>query len=86
MLILGAGVAGITAAKTLHDKGIDDFLVLEGQDYIGGRIRSVPFAGLKVEKGANWIHESEEDDPITTLKTQHKLSGSITDYEDMKMR
>ena len=28
VLILGAGAAGITAAKTLHDKGVTDFLVL----------------------------------------------------------
>ena len=32
---------------------IEDFLVLEAQDYIGGRIKQVPFAGMKVEEGAN---------------------------------
>ena len=53
VLILGGGAAGITAAKTLHDEGITDFLVLEGQDYIGGRMKVVPFAGIKVELGAN---------------------------------
>ena len=53
VLVLGAGAAGVTAAKTLHDKGITDFLVLEGQDYIGGRMKVVPFAGIKVELGAN---------------------------------
>ena len=39
VLILGAGAAGITAAMTLYDQGITDFLVLEAQDYIGGRIK-----------------------------------------------
>ena len=36
VLILGAGVSGITAAKTLYDRGVTDFLVLEGQSDIGG--------------------------------------------------
>jgi polyamine oxidase len=43
VLILGAGLSGIVAGKTLLDNGIDDFLILEGQDYIGGRIKQVRF-------------------------------------------
>ena len=43
VLILGAGVSGIIAAKTLADKNIADFIVLEGQDYVGGRVKHVPF-------------------------------------------
>ena len=87
VLILGAGVAGITAAKTLHDKGIDDFLVLEGQDYIGGRMKNVPFAGLAVEEGANWIHYyDEEDNPMKALKNKHDLGGTTVNYDDSKMR
>ena len=62
VLILGAGAAGITAAKTLYDQGITDFLVLEAQDYIGGRMKQVPFSGMKIEEGANWIHYVDEDD------------------------
>jgi len=36
-VIVGAGWAGISAAKALLDNGVDDVLVLEAQDYIGGR-------------------------------------------------
>ena len=39
VLILGAGVAGIVAAKTLQENRINDFLILEAQDYIGGRFK-----------------------------------------------
>ena len=87
VLILGAGVTGITAAKTLHDKGIDDFLVLEGQDYIGGRLKNVPFAGQTVEAGANWIQQYQaEDNPITELNTQNPLKGTFTNYSAVKIR
>jgi len=48
VLILGAGLSGIVAGKTLQDNGVDDFLVLEGQDYIGGRIKQVLSSFLSI--------------------------------------
>ena len=54
VLILGAGIAGITAARTLQVNGIDNFLVLEATSQVGGRIRADPDTG--VELGASWIH------------------------------
>ena len=87
VLILGAGAAGITAARTLHDKGITDFLVLEAQDYIGGRIKQEPFAGMKVEEGANWIHYvEEEDNPLNPLREKYDLKGHLSNYSDFCMR
>ncbi|KAJ7370288.1 hypothetical protein OS493_033368 [Desmophyllum pertusum] len=87
VLILGAGSAGITAAKTLYDQGITDFLVLEAQDYIGGRIKQVPFAGMKAEEGANWIHYQDEDDnPLNSLNAKYHLTGHLSNYSDFCMR
>ena len=37
--IVGAGVAGMSAAYALHQAGMDDFVILEASDRIGGRIR-----------------------------------------------
>ena len=53
VLILGGGIAGITAARTLEVNGID-FIVLEAGKEIGGRIRRDSETG--VELGASWIH------------------------------
>ena len=39
VLILGAGIAGISAARTLEVNGVTDFLVLEATDRVGGRMR-----------------------------------------------
>eukprot|EP01084_Bolivina_argentea_P061749 112887_1 len=56
VIIMGAGMAGISAGKTLYDSGITNFVIIEAQDYIGGRIKSIDFAGYKLNGGASWIH------------------------------
>ena len=88
VLILGAGVSGIIAAKTLADKNIADFIVLEGQDYVGGRVKHVPFGGYNIEAGANWIHyaEDEETEPIWKLKNQMNITGIWSNYSDIVIR
>ena len=40
VLIVGGGAAGLAAAKTFESNGID-YVLLEAQDYLGGRIRTV---------------------------------------------
>ena len=53
VIILGGGIAGITAAKTLHDGGVTDVIVVEARDQIGGRMRRQEFGGYQIELGAN---------------------------------
>lgn len=88
VLILGAGLSGITAAKTLLDKNITDFLILEGKNYTGGRIHDVPFAGLNIEAGANWIQYTDEEDtaPFVKLRDEKKLNGILSNYSDFVVR
>ena len=45
VLILGAGMSGIAAAKTLNDNGVTNFIILEARNEIGGRMRAADFAG-----------------------------------------
>ncbi|MQL72676.1 hypothetical protein Taro_005011 [Colocasia esculenta] len=58
IVVVGAGMAGLTAAHKLHAAGASSFdlCVVEAGDRIGGRIRSSEFAGVRVELGATWIH------------------------------
>ncbi|KAI6658547.1 Polyamine oxidase-like [Oopsacas minuta] len=65
VLILGAGMAGINAARTLFDEGMTDFLIIEAKPQIGGRIfhSEIRPGGAKVELGANWIQGVDPDDP-----------------------
>ena len=66
VLILGAGMAGVAAARTLHVKGITNYIVLEASDKIGGRIRRDD--ARNIELGANWIHGLDKND-----KNRHPL-------------
>lgn len=81
VLILGGGVAGIIAARTLVAQGITNFLIVEARDELGGRMRSTTFGAanrqLTVELGANWIHGTQEGhgpaNPIFELARKHNL-------------
>src|SRR5947209_4028578 len=57
VLILGAGVAGLTAARALTRAGVH-CTVLEARDRIGGRIWTAGLApgGAAVELGAEFVH------------------------------
>jgi monoamine oxidase len=56
VIVIGAGMAGVTAARELVRAGIS-VCVVEGNDRIGGRIYSVrDFCGEPVEGGAEFVH------------------------------
>lgn len=65
VIIVGAGISGLAAAKTLRDLGYS-VVVLEASDRPGGRIRTDWQLGAPIEVGAGWIH-GPEDNPITDL-------------------
>ena len=54
--VLGAGLAGLCAARDLIGAGLN-VAVLEARDRAGGRTLTVPFeaAGLVVDLGAEWV-------------------------------
>jgi len=56
IIIIGAGMAGLSAANHLIKNGMSDFVVLEARKRIGGRIVSIKVEENKFELGANWIH------------------------------
>ncbi|XP_045465343.1 spermine oxidase [Harmonia axyridis] len=56
VIIIGAGIAGLSAAYHLTKNGISDFILLEARNRIGGRIIQIRMGNEKVELGANWIH------------------------------
>lgn len=45
VIIIGAGVAGIAAATKLLKNNFNNFIILEAENRIGGRIQTLPFGG-----------------------------------------
>ena len=64
VLVLGAGMSGVAAARTLEVNGIEDFIVLEAEDRIGGRVREFDGVDINIELGANWISGLDLSDPM----------------------
>ncbi|KAK2773604.1 N1-acetylpolyamine oxidase [Colletotrichum kahawae] len=91
--ILGAGLAGITAAKVLDDAGITNFTIVEYNDRIGGRVYNRAFGRQPdsdepyfVELGANWVQGTEsstEENPILTLVRKYNLTNTPSDFDNL---
>ena len=55
VIIVGAGAAGITAARWLHNRDVK-VTILEARDRLGGRIRTDRSLGFPIDTGAHFIH------------------------------
>jgi monoamine oxidase len=56
----GAGAAGIAAARRLAGQG-RVVAVLEARDRLGGRTRTLDWAGVGLDLGAGWLHSADEN-------------------------
>lgn len=76
ILVLGAGMSGLSTAKALHDAGYQHILILEATSRIGGRIKHDRLGNYTVEMGAMWIY-GKGSNPIYGMA--EKLNISYTD-------
>ena len=69
VIIIGAGAAGLAAARTLLAAG-RSVRVLEARERAGGRAVTTDVQGAKADLGAAWLHFAREN-PWTTLAREH---------------
>ncbi|MBY3333303.1 MULTISPECIES: flavin monoamine oxidase family protein [Rhizobium] len=55
--IVGAGAAGIAAAKGLADAG-RSVIILEASNRVGGRAWTIELAGMPLDMGCGWLHSA----------------------------
>jgi monoamine oxidase len=70
VLVIGAGAAGIGAARALAAEGVR-VAVLEARDRVGGRALTVTLRGHALDLGAHWLHAG----PINPLVELGRVRG-----------
>lgn len=94
VVILGAGVAGVTAAQALSNASVTDFIIVERNNYIGGRVAHTAFGSnpdgsgpYTIELGANWIQglgsPGGPENPIWTLGKKYNISNTYSNYSSI---
>jgi monoamine oxidase len=84
-VIVGAGLAGLSAARTLQSHGLS-VVVLEARERIGGRARTcVGPMNLPFDLGALWFHSAEHN-PLAALAKSRGVPLESSDFGDIELR
>jgi len=82
VVIIGAGMSGLAAAKDLVAKG-KGVILLEAQSNIGGRTVTDRSLGLPLDLGASWIHGINKN-PISGIANSLNISTFPTNYDSIQ--
>src|SRR5579862_537262 len=63
--IVGAGAAGVAAARRLAEDG-RSVIVVEASDRVGGRAWTLGIAGMPLDLGCGWLHSADRS-PMPAL-------------------
>ena len=80
IVVVGAGVAGLGAARDLTAVG-REVVVVESRQRIGGRVWSDTVGGAPVDLGGSWLH-GLRDNPLADLAASLDIDLVRTDYEN----
>lgn len=60
VVVIGAGAAGVAAARRLVEAGVP-FIVLDARDRVGGRAWTVDLGGHPADLGCHWLHSADRN-------------------------
>ncbi|MET4575286.1 FAD-dependent oxidoreductase [Ottowia thiooxydans] len=80
ILIAGAGVAGLAAARALRLRGMEDFVLMELEDGAGGNARGGQLSGMPCPLGAHYLPVPGDDahevqDLLEELGLRQRVAG-----------
>jgi polyamine oxidase len=77
VIVIGAGMAGLTAASALRRAGVE-VVVLEARDRLGGRTYTADVGGAPIDLGGAWIH-TPLGNPMSVLAAQAGVATADAD-------
>jgi len=83
VIIVGAGIAGLSAARRLQESGVADCLILELESELGGTARSGRSKLVSYPWGAHYITApTKENEPLVKLLTEMDVLDGADKFGD----
>ncbi len=81
VIVIGAGVAGMTAGHLLARRGVD-VRILEAAPTHGGRIKhDTAFVDFPIPLGAEWLHASPDELAAIVDDSEVEVTTTLADYD-----
>ena len=79
VVVVGAGSAGLYAAKTLNEAGYD-VLIIEATDRVGGRVYSYTLGETRVDLGAEEVYANDDHPAWPAIEAEYGNSIYVDGY------